>query len=68
VLKVRSSAFSSPLFSPLPGEAARDVGKVAEELRVLYFRHTGEPLAHTDFASGCESDHADRFRSAGAAS
>ena len=66
-LKVRSLMLSSPLSSPLLGEASRDAGKLAEELRALYFRQTGEPV-HADFAAGSEPDREEKFRRAGAAS
>ncbi len=67
-LKVRPPAFSSALLSTRLGVASHDVGEIAEELRVLYFRQTGEPVAQNDFAAECEPDHTEKVRRAGAAS
>lgn len=63
-LAIRSSALSSVL----TGEAARDVGKMAEELRVVYFRLTGEPNEPADFDANRDSGFTGRIRRAGAAS
>jgi ABC-type multidrug transport system ATPase subunit len=63
-LAARLPAFSSALL----GAASQDVAKIAEELRVLYFRLTGEPIAYADFDAERDSEIADKVRRAGAAS
>jgi ABC-2 type transport system ATP-binding protein len=54
-------------------EASNDVGRVAEELRLLYFRLTGEPQAgerveHMEFDAERDFEFTERARPAGAAS
>ncbi len=63
-LDIRSSAFPSSRL----GEASRDVGRIAEDLRVLYFRLTGEPAGQAEFDAGEDGGLMGKVRRAGAAS
>jgi ABC-2 type transport system ATP-binding protein len=65
----RLPAFSSALL----GDDSHDVGKIAEELGVLYFRLTGgsqagEAVAHAEFDVDRDSGFTEKARRAGAAS
>ena len=67
----RSLVTRSPALSTLLGDASHDAGKTAEELRVLYFRLTGEPvIAHAifDACAGDDYTRADKAHRAGVAS